>query len=86
MTIYVEELHSFAVKIGLKRSWFQASSDPHYDLTARKRIAAVKAGALELEDRPFHEILKKWRENALAKLEATEDEAERKLIREDLYR
>jgi hypothetical protein len=44
----VEELHEFADSIGLKRSWFQPKSTPHYDLTSSKRIEAVKSGAIEL--------------------------------------
>lgn len=46
----VDELHAFAKKIGMKRAWFQISapprSVPHYDLTPRKREAALKAGAV----------------------------------------
>lgn len=42
----IEELHVFAESIGLRREWFQAeASTPHYDLTPRKREAAVTAGA-----------------------------------------
>lgn len=46
----VEELNEFAVKIGLKLSWFQNSKRdvPHYDLVASKRKLAVKNGAIEL--------------------------------------
>ena len=45
----VDELHSFASAIGLKRAWFQAHRRlPHYDLTRNKRAQAVKAGAVEL--------------------------------------
>lgn len=45
----VEELHEFADKIGLKRSWFQPNSAPHYDVTAYYRQKAVQAGAVELD-------------------------------------
>lgn len=47
----LEELHLFAKKIGMKREWFQPSppaSVPHYDLTAKRREAAVAQGAEEL--------------------------------------
>ena len=45
----LEELHEFALKLGLKRSYFQAGSIvPHYDLTANKRKEAVKKGADEI--------------------------------------
>ena len=40
------ELHDFAGKLGLRRDWFQPHpSHPHYDLTARKRDAAMRLGA-----------------------------------------
>lgn len=40
------ELHEAADRIGLKRVWFQGHPRlPHYDLTAAKRVAAIRAGA-----------------------------------------
>jgi hypothetical protein len=48
-----EELHVFAEKIGLKRSWFQnKSANPilwHYDLTNSNRKKAIQAGAIEVK-------------------------------------
>jgi len=54
------ELHEFAERIGLRRSWFQRGKrlgrpgehDPagdHYDVTEGKRRAAVAAGAVEID-------------------------------------
>jgi len=41
------ELHAMARRIGLRRSWFQYSQHlPHYDVTAQKRVQALKAGAI----------------------------------------
>jgi hypothetical protein len=49
-----DELHAFAARLGLRRSWFQpgparrdGSPSPywHYDLTARKRQQALRLGA-----------------------------------------
>lgn len=37
-----EELHAFAVRIGMRRAWYQPG---HYDLTPRRRAAAIRAGA-----------------------------------------
>ena len=48
------ELHAFAASIGLHRSWFQDQRLFHYDLTAARRAAAVRAGALELD---WHESI-----------------------------
>lgn len=47
----LEELHRFAVSIGLRRSWFQGPRQhrhPHYDLTEGKRWQAIRAGAVEV--------------------------------------
>jgi hypothetical protein len=82
-----EELHAFAARIGLKRAWFQASrSGPHYDLTAKRRAAAVRLGAVELEDEPFHAILRRWREAATKILEEASTEEEKQKIRNKLFR
>jgi hypothetical protein len=54
------ELHAFAARLGLKRAWFQESRGrPHYDLTARRREAAVRLGAAEMTDREFAEALRR---------------------------
>jgi hypothetical protein len=54
----VAELHEFAKRIGLRRAWFQPDHRPgvltipgswHYDLTAKRRAAAVRAGAVEVD-------------------------------------
>jgi hypothetical protein len=49
----LDELHSFAAKIGLKHSWFQNHDVPHYDLTESKRVLAIKGGAIALETKEF---------------------------------
>lgn len=42
-----EELHAFAKKLGLKRSWFQNHKLlAHYDLVPSKREQAIKLGAI----------------------------------------
>jgi len=42
-------LHLMAVKIGLKRAWFQSHPTlPHYDLTPSKRALAVRYGAIAI--------------------------------------
>jgi Protein of unknown function (DUF4031) len=44
------ELHEFAARIGLRRSWFQAKGWPrdHYDVTDSKRAEAIAAGAVPI--------------------------------------
>jgi Protein of unknown function (DUF4031) len=43
----LDELHEFAARIGMKRSWFQEHRlMPHYDLTPQRRARALAAGAV----------------------------------------
>lgn len=46
-----KELHEFARKLGLKRSWFQDRPErpeySHYDLTAGMRQKAIRMGAVQ---------------------------------------
>lgn len=66
-----EELHAIALKIGMKRSWFQASaSTPHYDLTPSRRAAALAAGAIEVDRRGAVEIWRKLRKKRVVALSA----------------
>ena len=56
----LEELHSFAAKTGLKREWFQNHRiQPHYDITASKRVIALKMGAKELTTKEMAERIAK---------------------------
>lgn len=55
------ELHAFAERLGLRRSWFQDHRDPlrrHYDVTERQRLRAIEAGA----------VAETWRESAKRRL------------------
>ena len=47
---------------------------------------AVSLGAVELEDRPFHDVLKKWRAEAVAAVNAATGEDEKQKVREHLFR
>lgn len=45
----VEELHEFAARLGLRRSWYQERPQPwlcHYDVTKGIREQAIKLGAI----------------------------------------
>lgn len=66
------ELHAFADRIGLRRSWFQPGKslldrtkhDPvgdHYDVTEGKRREAVAAGAVEIDRQEFRALMLKRR-------------------------
>ncbi|AGA76044.1 DUF4031 domain-containing protein [Pseudomonas plecoglossicida] len=42
----LDELHTFADRLGLKRSWFQSKTlYPHYDVTKTVRTRALALGA-----------------------------------------
>jgi hypothetical protein len=82
-----EELHEFAAKIGLRREWFQKStSGPHYDLTVRRRAAAVKLGAIEHTDREMVDHMNRWTAESVALIKAALTEEEQQKIREWIYR
>ena len=52
------ELHEMAGKIGMRRSWFQAGSIPHYDVSKSKRKLAVESGTIEVSIKELIAIAK----------------------------
>lgn len=46
----LEELRTFAGKLGLKREWFCAGAIPNYKLTEGLRWKAVRLGAIQLDE------------------------------------
>jgi hypothetical protein len=60
--LHAEDVHALAAKIGLKREWFQPKAViPHYDLTPGKRVEAVAAGTIEVNDRTLVRHMRLWR-------------------------
>lgn len=61
----LDELHAFAARLGLKRSWFQTKpgrpDHDHYDLTRGKRARAIALGAVDETWRDAAERRKAWR-------------------------
>lgn len=57
----VDELIEFAVRIGMRREWYQPRSSPHFDLTVELRAHALIHGAMELEQRAFVNKLREIR-------------------------
>lgn len=56
----LNELHSFASRLGLERRWFQNDSRlPHYDLTAGIRWKAIACGAVEIATKQLIERMRK---------------------------
>lgn len=47
----VEELHAFAGRLGLRRSWFQDKGDGrwHYDVVDWRREQAIRLGAVPID-------------------------------------
>jgi hypothetical protein len=45
----LDELHSFASRLGLRKSWFQSKGYPHYDVTVSVRERALKMGAIDAD-------------------------------------
>lgn len=59
-----EELHAIAARIGMRRAWHQAPpkhSTSHYDLTASRRAAAIRVGAVELDRNAFVAVIRRLR-------------------------
>ncbi len=64
----VYELHAFAERLGLKRSWFQNRQDaPHYDVSENKREQAIRLGAKSVDALETVRIMRQWREMRLHK-------------------
>jgi hypothetical protein len=58
----LEELHSMADTIGLRREWFQDKGTPHYDVSRAKRALALRHGAMEIDRKRVVEIIRAWRD------------------------
>jgi hypothetical protein len=58
-----EELHTFALSIGMKKEWFMKSKNnmPHYDLTAKRRADAVSKGAIPIDKYQFVKMMQEHR-------------------------
>jgi hypothetical protein len=47
-----EELHDMALKIGMKKSWFQKNASfPHYDVCLMRKKIALELGTIEVDRR-----------------------------------
>ncbi|MBV1790366.1 DUF4031 domain-containing protein [Marinobacterium sp. D7] len=63
----LDELHSFAARLGLERRWFQSESFyPHYDVTLSVRYRAVQLGAINADRRKIIGCCKQMREQMQA--------------------
>ncbi len=59
-----DELHEAALKIGMKKAWFQDGDThtmPHYDLVESRRKWAIKNGAVEIDRKQLCEMIEKYK-------------------------
>jgi len=79
-----EELHAFAEKLGLKRSWFQCHHKNvamhHYDLTPNKRRQAVRLGAKEITWEERADLVKKAYGYKAPREQRTEGDLDREIL------
>ena len=62
----LNELHCFAIKIGLKINWFQNNKKhPHYDIWGKMLIKAIKNGAIIIKSKELVLISKTLISNGL---------------------
>jgi hypothetical protein len=56
----LDELHEFAARLGMRRTWFQGKNPrhPHYDLVKSRRDKAVALGAKQVSGR---DLIMLWR-------------------------
>ena len=59
-----DELVEFAWRIGLRPEWIQFPGTPkeHFDVTAGRRVAAVRAGAVEISSADAVELMEAKRD------------------------
>jgi len=57
----VADLHAMALRIGLRREWFQANFIPHYDVSQSKRALAIEQGAQTIDRRAVEVLIREWR-------------------------
>ena len=62
----LDELHTFAAALGLRRAWFQDKTRyPHYDVTDNMRKKALAMGALHGDDVDIISRAKKLRQELI---------------------
>jgi len=65
------ELHAMAVRLGLRREWFQSKPGrpwhDHYDLTESRRRQAIELGAIAVGRREAVQRNARWRDAFRAK-------------------
>ncbi|WP_037025257.1 DUF4031 domain-containing protein [Cupriavidus sp. GA3-3] len=66
----LEELHSFARVLGLRRAWFQAQASlPHYDVTVETRTVALSRGAHVVDRRTLVHVGRQLKQELAGQVE-----------------
>ena len=63
----IEDLHTFAENLGLRREWFQRRSIPHYDLVGERFELALARGAVLVSSRELVRRAVRWKKPSAAK-------------------
>jgi menaquinone-dependent protoporphyrinogen IX oxidase len=67
----IEELHTFAENLGMRREWFQCRSIPHYDLTGERYDLALAMGAEPVSSRDLVRRAVRWNKTGTVNDEAS---------------
>lgn len=67
----LDELHVFATRLGLRRSWFQSRGYPHYDVTVSVRERALRMGAIDADRETIVNLCKQLKMELRQQLLAT---------------
>lgn len=57
----IQELHDAAVAVGMRATWYQPLSFPHFDVNASRRREAIARGAIVVDRRGIVEIKRRLR-------------------------
>ena len=59
-----QELHDMALKIGMKKEWYQKNASfPHYDVCLMRKKVALSNGAIEVDRRTLVYKMREIRKN-----------------------
>lgn len=57
----LDELHAMAKTIGMRSSWYQPLSFPHYDVCQMRKVKAIEHGAIQVDRRQIVHIKRRLR-------------------------
>lgn len=57
----LDELHGMAKIIGMRSTWYQPLSFPHYDVCQMRKVLAIEHGAIQVDRRQIVHIKRRLR-------------------------